>query len=77
MQVKFKHLRNYVIECEEKHCGNCNKRDSALCRLFPRYPRKGYSEQYILEFDGLHTLRTPECIKYGVPLQVNSNLSEF
>jgi len=45
MQVRFKHLRNYVIECEEKHCGNCNRRDGALCRLFPRYQRKGYSDR--------------------------------
>jgi hypothetical protein len=48
MQVKFKHLRNYVVECEEKHCGNCNRRDGNLCRIFPRYQRKGYSEFYIL-----------------------------
>ena len=34
----------------------------------PKYQRKGYSEQYILEFDGLKTLRCPECIKYGITI---------
>jgi len=68
MKVKLKHLRNHVIECEEQHCGNCDRRDGALCRAFPKYQRKGYSEQYILEFDGLKTLRCPECIKYGITI---------
>lgn len=68
MQLKFKHLRGRVIECEEKHCGKCCKLDGNLCRLFPRYQRKGYSEQYILKYDGLRILRDIECLKYGVPI---------
>ena len=68
MQVTFKHKRKLVIECEEHHCGNCNKRDGNLCRLFPKYQRRGWRTLSILKYDNLRTLRDPECLKLSVPL---------
>lgn len=57
-------LKNHfviIIDCENKHCGNCSKRDENLCKIFPG-PKKGIVSMYILKNDSGKYLRNQSCI---------------